>query len=85
MSSGRLDNAPSKADVLADLCNKLNFDPDAASALHKQLYRQKLDSLLEKKRLTGTAERPSVPTRLQANMEGEWPPHLCDTQEVLQS
>lgn len=56
VSSGRLDKAPSKADVLAELCNRLNFDPDAASALHKQLYRQKLDSLLEKKSLTGTAQ-----------------------------
>lgn len=53
VSSGRLDKAPSKADVLAELCNRLNFDPDAAAALHKQLYRQKLDSLLEKKSLTG--------------------------------
>ena len=58
VSSGRLDKAPSKADVLAELCNRLNFDPDAASALHKQLYRQKLDSLLEKKGLTGeTSQR----------------------------
>ena len=53
MSSGKLDQAASKADVLAEMCNSLNFDPDAASALHKQLYRQKIDSLLEKKHLTG--------------------------------
>lgn len=55
MTSGRLDAAASKAEVLADLCDRLNFDPDAASALHRQLYRQKLDSLLEKQHLTGPA------------------------------
>lgn len=53
VSNGRLDAAQSKAEVLGDLCNRLQFDPDAAAALHKQLYRQKLDSLLEKKHLTG--------------------------------
>lgn len=53
VTSGRLDAAPSKAEVLAGLCDKLGFDPDAASALHKQLYKQKLDSLLSKKHLTG--------------------------------
>ena len=53
VTSGRLDAAASKADVLGDLCSRLNFDPESASALHKQLYRQKLDTLLEKKHLTG--------------------------------
>ena len=53
VTSGRLDAAASKADVLGDLCTRLNFDPESASALHKQLYRQKLDTLLEKKHLTG--------------------------------
>ena len=64
VSSGRLDKAASKADVLAELCNRLNFDPDAASALHKQLYRQKLDSLLEKKSLTGDKRGQILASRL---------------------
>ena len=54
VSSGRLDAAESKAEVLGSLCEKLNFDPDTAAALHRQLYRQKIDSLLEKKSLTGS-------------------------------
>ena len=53
VTSGRLDAASSKAQVLAELCERLNFDAEAAAALHRQLYRQKLDSLLEKKSLTG--------------------------------
>ena len=54
VNSGRLDAAPSKAAVLDDLCTRLHFDVETAGALHRQLYRQKLDSLLEKKSLTGT-------------------------------
>jgi hypothetical protein len=50
--SGRLDAAPSKAEVLGDLCDSLAFDSEAAAALHKQLYREKLTSLAEKKRLS---------------------------------
>lgn len=51
-TSGRLDAAPSKADVLSELVDKMRFDADAAKALHESLYRQKLATLLEKKRLT---------------------------------
>ena len=51
--SGRLDSAPSKAEVLGELCEQLAFDPDAAAQLHRQLYREKLTALAEKKQLTG--------------------------------
>ena len=53
--NGRLDAATSKAQVLEELCDKLNFDADAAAALHKQLYREKLMSVVADKRISGTA------------------------------
>lgn len=51
--SGRLDAAPSKAEVLGELCDRLNFDGEAAAQLHKQLYREKLTSVLEDKSISG--------------------------------
>lgn len=48
-----MDAAPSKAEVLGQLCDRLNFDDEAAAQLHKQLYREKLSSLVEKKKITG--------------------------------
>ena len=47
-TSGKLDEAPSKAEVLGELCDRLNFEDEAAAQLHKQLYREKLTSLVEK-------------------------------------
>ncbi|KAL4522238.1 hypothetical protein Ndes2437B_g07974 [Nannochloris sp. 'desiccata'] len=52
VTSGRLDSAPSKAEVLGDLVDKVRWDGDAAMELHRTLYRQKLSTLLEKKTLT---------------------------------
>jgi hypothetical protein len=51
--SGRLDAAPSKAEVLGELCERLNFDPDAAAQLHKQLYSEKLSDVAKDKKITG--------------------------------
>ena len=53
MTSGRLDAAPSKAAVLQGLCDTVKLQPEVAQALHKSLYKQKLDTLLEDKKLTG--------------------------------
>lgn len=56
-TSGRLDAAASKAEVLGELVDRVQWDSEAALELHKSLYRQKLSSLLEKKTLTdGDAE-----------------------------
>ncbi|KAL4434488.1 hypothetical protein ABPG75_000929 [Micractinium tetrahymenae] len=52
VTSGRLAAADSKAQVLGDLVERVRFDADAARAFHESLYKQKLASLLEKKRLT---------------------------------
>ncbi len=54
-TSGRLDAAPSKAAVLGELCERLGFDSEAAAALHRQLYRERLEALLaaDKNRITG--------------------------------
>jgi hypothetical protein len=54
VTSGRLAAAESKAQLLEGLCDRLNFDAEAAAALHKSLYRQKLETLLEKKQLSGS-------------------------------
>ena len=55
VTSGRLDAAASKAAVLQELCERLKFNPEAASALHTSLYRQKMDAVLEEnKKITGT-------------------------------
>lgn len=51
-TSGRLEAAPSKAELLGELCDQVGFDADAAAALHSSLFRQKLATLLEKKKLT---------------------------------
>ena len=52
-NNGRLDAAASKAEVLEELCDNLNFDPDAAAALHKQLYRERLMSVVADKKISG--------------------------------
>ncbi|KAL4420333.1 hypothetical protein ABPG77_010238 [Micractinium sp. CCAP 211/92] len=52
VTSGRLASAESKAQVLGDLVERVRFDADAARAFHESLYKQKLASLLEKKKLT---------------------------------
>ncbi|PSC73353.1 chloroplastic isoform X2 [Micractinium conductrix] len=52
VTSGRLAAAESKAEVLGDLVERVRFDADAAKAFHESLYRQKLASLLDKKKLT---------------------------------
>ncbi|EFN52285.1 hypothetical protein CHLNCDRAFT_139027 [Chlorella variabilis] len=52
VTTGRLAAAESKAEVLGDLVERVRFDADAARAFHEALYRQKLASLLEKKKLT---------------------------------
>lgn len=52
VTSGRLDAAPSPAAVLQGLCEKVRFGPEAAFELHKQLYRGKMMTLVDKGRLT---------------------------------
>ena len=52
VTSGRLDAAPSKAELLGELVEKVQWDGEAALALHESLYRQKLSSFLEKSHIT---------------------------------
>ncbi|CAI8585954.1 unnamed protein product [Vicia faba] len=42
VSSGELEMAESKAAFLQNLCDELCFDPQKASELHEEIYRQKL-------------------------------------------
>ena len=42
--------------VLERLCDRLRFDGEAAAALHKQLYRQKLESIIDPKLAPKSAE-----------------------------
>ena len=52
VTSGALDAAASKAEMLGDLVEKVQWDSEAALALHESLYRQKLSSFLDKKSIT---------------------------------
>lgn len=51
--SGRLEAAPSKAAALELLCERLKFEPDAASAIHKALFTERLETFLEDSLITG--------------------------------
>ena len=54
VTSGRLDQATSKAAVLQQLCDRLKFNPEAAGSLHRSLYRQKMDDVLKNhQKITG--------------------------------
>ncbi len=53
VQSGRLEAAESPATVLQMLCDKVHYAPQQAAELHRGLYRQKLESMLEKNKLTG--------------------------------
>ncbi|XP_042373930.1 protein TIC110, chloroplastic-like [Zingiber officinale] len=46
-SGGDLDAAPSKAAYLQNLCEDLHFDPNNASKIHEEIYRQKLQQFVE--------------------------------------
>ncbi|OIW02601.1 hypothetical protein TanjilG_24052 [Lupinus angustifolius] len=46
VSSGELEVADSKAKFLQNLCDELHFDPQKASELHEEIYRQKLQHLV---------------------------------------
>ncbi|CAL9130454.1 protein TIC110, chloroplastic-like [Musa acuminata AAA Group] len=46
-SGGDLDAAPSKAAFLQNLCEELHFDPNIASKIHEEIYRQKLRQFVE--------------------------------------
>ena len=52
VTSGALDSAASKAEMLGELVDKVQWDSEAALALHESLYRQKLSSFLDKKSIT---------------------------------
>ncbi|XP_044974267.1 protein TIC110, chloroplastic-like [Hordeum vulgare subsp. vulgare] len=38
--------APSKASFLQNLCEELQFDPELASKMHEDIYRQKLQQFV---------------------------------------
>ncbi|KAG0472684.1 hypothetical protein HPP92_014541, partial [Vanilla planifolia] len=42
VSGGDLESASSKAAYLQNLCDELHFDPEKASKIHEEIYRQKL-------------------------------------------
>ncbi|KAJ7564728.1 hypothetical protein O6H91_02G030900 [Diphasiastrum complanatum] len=43
VTGGELEAAPSKAVFLQNLCDSLHFDPENASKVHEEIYRQKLE------------------------------------------
>ncbi|KAM7256028.1 hypothetical protein ACFE04_011769 [Oxalis oulophora] len=42
VTSGNIEAADSKASFLQNLCDELHFDPEKASEIHEEIYRQKL-------------------------------------------
>jgi methionyl-tRNA synthetase len=58
--SGRLEAASSKAAVLSDLCDRLQYDPDAATEVHKGIYTERIETFLEDKTISGTASDKSA-------------------------
>ena len=54
----RLDAAESKAAVLQRLCDRIQFRPELAAAMHKGIYRQKMEaSLQENGKITDEDEK----------------------------
>ena len=51
--SGRLQAAPSKAAALEQLCERLKFEPDAATAINKALFTERMETFLEDAKITG--------------------------------
>ncbi|KAL8129877.1 hypothetical protein V2J09_019032 [Rumex salicifolius] len=45
-SGGELEAADSKASFLQNLCDRLRFDPEKASGIHEEIYRQKLQQFV---------------------------------------
>lgn len=54
--SGRLEAAPSKAAALEQLCDRLKFEPEAASAIHKALFTERIETFLEDAIITGAEQ-----------------------------
>eukprot|EP01023_Acetabularia_acetabulum_P035377 TRINITY_DN3342_c0_g1_i4.p1 TRINITY_DN3342_c0_g1~~TRINITY_DN3342_c0_g1_i4.p1 ORF type:complete len:1032 (-),score=267.67 TRINITY_DN3342_c0_g1_i4:1577-4321(-) len=55
-TSGRLDAAPKKDAILNELVQKIRFDGPTAMDLHMSLYQQKLESILEDKKISDEQE-----------------------------
>jgi Chloroplast envelope transporter len=58
--SGRLEAASSKAAVLSDLCDRLKYDQDAATEVHKGIYTERLETFLEDGTVSGALSTPPV-------------------------
>ncbi|GAQ87464.1 chloroplast inner envelope translocon protein [Klebsormidium nitens] len=51
VQDGTLEGAASKAEFLEELCDDIRLDPDQAFKINEEIYRQKLESCLEDKKL----------------------------------
>lgn len=43
----RLDSAASKATILQQLCDRVRFKPEHAAVMHKNIYKQKIEGILD--------------------------------------
>jgi Chloroplast envelope transporter len=59
--SGRLEAAGSKAAVLSDLCDRLGYDQDAATEVHKGIYTERIETFLKDSKISGAAGHWSTP------------------------
>ena len=53
--SGRLEAAESKAAMLSDLCDRLKYDQDAATEVHKGIYTERIETFLKDSKISGAA------------------------------
>lgn len=60
VTSKRLEAAASPAQVLQTLCEKSRFSAESAMDMHRQLYKQKVQSLLLKGRLSQEVSLRSI-------------------------
>jgi hypothetical protein len=51
VQDGSLEGAASKAEFLQQLCDDIRLEPDEATRINEEIYRQKLESCLEDKKL----------------------------------
>ncbi|KAK2652948.1 hypothetical protein Ddye_012804 [Dipteronia dyeriana] len=75
VSGGNLESADSKAAFLQKLCEELHFDPQRASQIHEEIYRQKLQSCVA----DGELSEENVSTLLKLRVM------LCIPQQIVEA
>lgn len=54
--------------MLSDLCDRLGYDQDAATEVHKGIYTERIETFLEDSKISGAAGHWSVPQAPQQQL-----------------